>query len=283
MVELNPSESGSSSAAPTEMRPALPYRVFGTASHHLRIIGALIMREMATRYGRQGLGFAWLVGEPLIFCFGVMILWSFTKPPYEHGIRLAPFVMTGYMSLIMIRHMIGLLTSAIQSNLGLLYHRQITPMHILTGRIILELGGATTAFLIVYLVLLSINQVSLPHDYLLLYSGWLILTFVATGIALVLTGLAMRFELFERLVSLISYAMIPLSGAFFMVAWVPAAAREIYLSVPLVHGVEMIRAGVFGEFVPTYYNPIYAITWGAVLNIAGLLLIAGAREHMSSE
>ncbi len=262
---------------------SFPRRFFAGVEHHLRIIGALILREMATRYGRQGLGFVWIVGEPLIFCFGVMLLWSFTKPPYEHGVRLAPFVMTGYMSLIMIRHLISLLSSALQSNLGLLYHRRITPMHILSARIILELAGSTTAFLIVYLVLLSIEQVSPPYDYLLLYQGWLTLAWVASGFALVLAGLAMRFEVFERMVGLISYAMIPLSGVFFMVAWVPPAAQKIYLSVPFVHGVEMIRAAVFGEFVVTHYDPIYPIVWGACLNIAGLLLIAGAREHMSSD
>jgi len=264
-------------------KSSFPRRFFAVVEHHLRIIGALILREMATRYGRQGLGFVWIVGEPLIFCFGVMLLWSFTKPPYEHGVRLAPFVMTGYMSLIMIRHLISLLSSALQSNLGLLYHRRITPMHILSARIILELAGSTTAFLIVYLVLLSIEQVSLPYDYLLLYQGWLTLAWVASGLALVLAGLAMRFEVFERMLGLISYAMIPLSGVFFMVAWVPPAAQKIYLSVPFVHGVEMIRAAVFGEFVVTYYDPVYPIIWGACLNVAGLLLIAGAREHMSSD
>jgi len=64
--------------------------MFAKAARHLKIVGALMMREMATRFGREGLGFAWIVGEPLLFCFGVMILWSFTKSPYEHGIRLAP-------------------------------------------------------------------------------------------------------------------------------------------------------------------------------------------------
>lgn len=266
-----------------DKQASLPRRLFQEVERHLRIIGALIMREMATRYGRQGLGFAWIVGEPLIFCFGVMILWSFTKPPYEHGVRLGPFVMTGYMSLILIRHLISLLSSALQSNLGLLYHRRISPLHILSTRIILELGGATTAFAVVYAVLLSLGQVGLPFDYLTLYGGWFMLAWVASGLALMLSGLAMRFEIFERLISLISYAMIPLSGAFFMVAWLPPAVQSIYLKVPFVHGVEMIRAGVFGEFVPTHYDPAYAIAWGAILNISGLLLIAGARERMSSE
>ena len=138
--------------------------MFEPLIRHFRILGALIMREMATRFGREGLGFAWVVGEPLVFCFGVILLWSLTKPAYEHGVRLAPFVMTGYMSLILTRHLIGLLGSALQSNLGLLYHRQIAPLHIFGARIILELGGATTAFIIVYLVLIALRQVGLPHN-----------------------------------------------------------------------------------------------------------------------
>jgi len=253
--------------------------MFEPIVRHFRIVGALIMREMATRFGREGLGFAWVVGEPLIFCFGVIILWSFTKPAYEHGVRLGPFVMTGYMCLILCRHMIGLLNGALQANLGLLYHRQISPLHIFTARIVLELGGATVAFFIVYFVLFCLKQVGLPYNYLLLYAGWFLLAWVACGFALILAGLAMRYETFERVVGLISYVLIPVSGVFFMVSWLPPHIREIYLYVPFPHGVEMIRAAVFGEFVPTYYHPLYALSVGAVFNILGLLLIAGARDR----
>jgi capsular polysaccharide transport system permease protein len=257
--------------------------MFEPIVRHFRIVGALIMREMATRFGREGLGFAWVVGEPLIFCFGVLVLWGVTKPAYEHGVRVAPFVMTGYMCLILSRHMIGLLGGALQANLGLLYHRQIAPLHIFGARILLELGGATAAFFIVYLVLFCLKQVDLPHDYLLLYAGWGLLAWVSCGFALILTGLAMRYETFERVVGLISYILIPVSGVFFMVAWLPPGVRELYLYVPFPHGVEMIRAAVFGEFVPTYYDPLYAMSVGAVFNILGLLLIAGARDRISVE
>lgn len=252
-------------------------------SRHSRILGALIVREMSTRYGRRGLGFAWLIAEPLMFCFGVLLLWTATKPAYEHGIRLAPFVMTGYMSLILTRHMIGLLGNALQSNLGLLYHRRITPLHFFVGRILLEFGGTSAAFLVVYGVLLALGQVSLPHDYLLLYVGWLLLAWVSCGFALMLAGLAMRYEIMERLVGLISYALLPISGVFFMVAWLPAAVRPIYLLIPFVHGVEMLRAGVFGEFVPTYYDPGYALAVGTIMNILGLLIIAGSRDRLETE
>lgn len=257
--------------------------VSSAISRQSRVIGALVIREMTTRFGRQGLGFAWVMGEPLIFCFGVLILWTFTKPPYEHGIRLAPFVMTGYMSLILIRHLLALLSSAIQANLGLMYHRQVAPMHLLLARILLEFGGATGAFIVVYAILLGLGQVSLPHDYLTLYGGWLLLAWTASGFALVLAGLAMRYEIMERLVPVISYVLIPISGAFYMVSWLPASAQAYIKFIPFVHGIEMIRAGVFGEFVATHYNVPYALFTGAIMIIIGLLVISASRDRIEVE
>lgn len=257
--------------------------VASAITRHTRVIGALVMREMTTRYGRQGLGFAWIMGEPLIFCFGVLILWTATKPAYEHGVRLAPFVMTGYMSLILIRHFIALLASALQANLGLMYHRQVAPLHLLFSRALLELGGATGAFMVVYAVLLALNQVHLPHDYLLLYSGWLLLAWTAMGFALVLTGVAMRYEIMEKLVPVISYVLIPISGAFYMVSWLPPSAQAYVMYIPFVHGIEMVRAGVFGEFVATHYNIPYALFTGAIMNIIGLLIIASSRDRIEVE
>ncbi len=250
---------------------------------HTRIIGALMLREVITRYGREGLGFIWLVGEPLLFCFGILILWSVIKPAYEHGIRLGPFVMTGYMCLILLRHQISFSMSALQANVGLMHHRQVSALHLFVARNLLEFAGTTAAFIVVYTVLLTLRQVSLPHDYLLLYAGWCLMGWIGMGLGLTLAGLAMQFDILERLVPVLTYALIPLSGAFFMVEWLPPHVRETYLLIPMPHGVEMIRAAVFGEFVKTHYNPLYAVTVGAMLNIVGLLLIAKGKNRLDAE
>lgn len=254
--------------------------ILASLERHQRVLGALIMRELQTRFGRQGLGFAWLVGEPMLFCFGVVVLWTFAKPAYEHGIAVAPFVMTGYMSLLMIRHMINLLTAAIQANTGILYHRSVSPIHLLVARSLLEFIGATGAFSVVYTVLVLLGQAKLPQDYILLYGGWAIIAWASTGFALVMTGLVMRYELFERVVGLISYILIPISGAFFMVAWLPATAQKMALLVPFVHGIEMIRAGVFGEFAETHFSVIYPVMFGLVLNVLGLSLISISMDRI---
>lgn len=247
---------------------------------HGRIIGALMMREIMTRYGREGLGFLWLIGEPLIFCLGVLTMWHFIKPPYEHGIKLGPFVMTGYMSLLLLRHLIGTTITALQANSGLLYHSRIKPLHIYATRVLLEFAGATCAFIIVYTLLLALRQVSLPSDYLLLYFGWLLMLGLGSGLALTFGGLAMMSELFERLVGFLSYALIPISGAFVMTSFLPPSAQKIYLWIPFPHAVEMIRAAVFGEFVETHYDPAYALLWVLIMNLIGVVLITVASKRI---
>lgn len=252
-------------------------------SRHFRIIGALLMREMTTRFGREGLGFLWVVGEPLMFCAGVLVMWSLLKPEYEHGVRLGPFVMTGYMSLLIFRHMIGFSMGALSANIGLMYHRQVGIMHIFIARNVMEFAGGTVAFVVVYAVLLALGQVNLPADYLLLYSGWLLVGWTGFGLAMVFAGLALRFEIMERLVPFLGYAMIPLSGAFLMVGWMPAQYREAFLWVPFPNAIEMVRAGVFGEFVDTYYHADYALFAGAIMLVFAMILLGGAKNRIVIE
>lgn len=257
--------------------------VFTKIDRHRRIIGALIMREMLTRYGREGIGFMWLVAEPLMFCFGVLIMWSVIKPPYEHGVRLAPFLMTGYMSLLLLRHIVSHCLNAVQANAGLLYHRQISVLHIYLSRWLMEVAGATIAFFVVYVVLFGLGQVGLPHDVLLLYSGWFLMSLVGLGIALIFAALALQFEIVERIVQVLMYLMIPASGAFVMASWIPDKYRDAYLHIPMPNAVEMVRAGVFGEFVSTYYHASYLLACAAVLIVTGLLMVSRAKKHLEIE
>ena len=43
------------------------FRLFGL---QIKVIGALLMREIHTRYGRENIGHLWVIGEPMLFCTG---------------------------------------------------------------------------------------------------------------------------------------------------------------------------------------------------------------------
>ncbi len=251
-----------------------------TIRHHSRLVGALMMREITTRFGREWGGFLWVIGEPLLFCIGVLILWGVIKPEYEHGIRVSPFVMTGYMCLMVLRHMIGGSIGGVPANIGLLHHRQITIIHVLFTRNLSEFAGSSAAFVVVYLALFALGEVSIPSDWLLFWSGWFLVAWVAFGVSLFMAALAIRFEFMERVVPVLSYALIPASGCFQMAEWIPASYRDAYLLIPLPHGVEMVRGAVFGEFVHVYYNFPYAAAWGGVFLLAALVMFSDAKDRV---
>ena len=33
---------------------------------HMRVIGALVLRELHVRYGRENIGYLWMIGEPML-------------------------------------------------------------------------------------------------------------------------------------------------------------------------------------------------------------------------
>jgi capsular polysaccharide transport system permease protein len=247
---------------------------------HGRIIWALLLRELATRYGRSNLGFLWTVAEPLLFCAGVVALWSVVKPPYEHGVKIVPFVVTGYMPIIMVRHMINQAMGCVRSNGGLLYHRQISLLHLFAARLTLEFLGVTAAFVIVVLVLMLLGQSPPPQNLLLLYGGWCLLSWLSASLAMVLGAIAELAEAVERVVGLFTYILVPLSGTFYMVAWLPAPYQKAVLYLPFIHPVEMIRGGFFGPGTLTIFDPLYAAAWAGGLTVLGLLLLRLVRARV---
>ena len=68
-----------------------------------RVIGALIIRELVTRFGRENIGFLWVMVEPLLFASLVGILWRYMKGPEMHGVSVVAFVASGYIGLTLFR------------------------------------------------------------------------------------------------------------------------------------------------------------------------------------
>jgi len=258
-------------------------RLADAADTHRRIIWALLMRELATRYGRDNLGFLWVIAEPMIFAGAVSVLWSVIRAPYEHGIRVVPFIITGYLPLILLRQTVGFSVGVVRVNQALLYHRQITPLHLFVARFSIEALGISLAYIVIVLGLNLLGLMSLPKNLLLLYGGWFLLAWMSFGIALITGALGQIFEFVERFVQVITYVLIPVSGAFYMAAWLPPKFRAGVLTIPFIHCFEMMRAGFFGEFIPAYYNPLYPAAWASGLTLAGLLLVQFVRGRVEVE
>lgn len=235
-----------------------------------RCIYALAIRDLMMRYGRDNVGFLWVVIEAMILCVGVMIIWSLLRPELNRGVGVILLAFTGYMLLTMWRHFTGAGIGLVQQNAGLLYHRHISLLDTFISRLFLEFAAMTASLVFLGTVLLDAGLIDPPHDLGLIVVGWLSMAALSTSVALNLAVLTEYSRVAERLVQPFQYFMLPISGAFYMVNWLPSTLRDMAWYVPTVHCYEMFRAGFVGDEVVTYYTVWYPLLWSLCLTCLGV-------------
>lgn len=238
----------------------------------LRVIYALLMREIITRYGRHNFGFMWLFLEPMLFTTGIVILWYNLKGAHSN-ISIVPFAVTGYSTVLMWRNTANRVVHAVEANMGLLYHRNVQILDVFLARMILEMAGATMSFLFLSTVLILLGFMKIPVDFLTIVEGWFLLAWFSIALGLVVGSLAELSEIIDRFWHTITYLLFPLSGAAFMVHWLPPALQKFVLYMPMLHSVEMIRHGYYGDLIPTYENIPYFIWCNLCLTFLGLYMV----------
>jgi capsular polysaccharide transport system permease protein len=245
-----------------------------------RVIHALLMREVITRFGRENLGVLWLIGEPMLFTLGVATLWSAAGLSHGSGLPIISFAITGYSSVLMWRNTASRCNSAIHQNFNLLYHRNVQVVDVFATRIVLELAGATASFVILTVFFVSIGAIKPPVDLFMVLFGWLMLAWFGASLGLALGSATAYSELIDRIWHPVSYLLFPLSGAAFMVDWLPPLGRQVVLLLPMVHGVEIVREGFFGNTVRTHHDAAYMAVCCLVLNLIGLFLARDAQRRI---
>ena len=222
-----------------------------------RVLRALMMREVITRFGRHNIGVLWLIGEPMLFTLGVAALWSAAGLSHGSGLPILAFAITGYSSVLMWRNSVSRATSSLHANFNLLYHRNVKVIDVFLTRIVLEMAGATASFIVLSIIFIAGGWIEPPEDMVQVVFGWLMLAWFGTSLSLTVAAASAYSEVVDRLWHPIAYLLFPLSGAAFMVDWLPPAGQQVVLMLPMVHGVEMIREGYFGGHVRTHYDIAY--------------------------
>jgi ABC-type polysaccharide/polyol phosphate export permease len=248
-----------------------------------RVIVALMMREVITRFGRHNLGALWLIAEPMIFTVGVATVWSLADTGRGDGLPIIAFAITGYSTVLMWRNTVSHSVGAIHSNFNLLFHRNVKVIDLLLTRILLEIGGATASFILLVLIFLIAEKIEPPQDLMRVLFGWCMLAWFGLGLGLTVGAATAYTPIVERIWQPIAYLLFPLSGAAYMADWLPQGTRDILLLLPMVHSVEYIREGFFGPAVTYHYDMAYMAACNLGLTLVGLWLVRDAGYRVESE
>jgi capsular polysaccharide transport system permease protein len=268
-----------------QLRESLSYSettFIGSVRIQGRVIKALSKRDILARFGREGLGFLWLILEPAIFTVGVAVLFTFfmSHDGQHSDIPIAAFCLTGYSTIMLWRGMTGKLLGAVKANRGLLYHRNVKVIDLCFSRALIETIACGTALIFVTLVFWGLGIVSLPVDPLSAFFGYVFYAWFSFNVACIFAYAFSVSEVVERIAHVVLYLSIPLMGGFFMVSWMPDSVQSFLLLSPLVNAIELLREGFFGTNSGAKYSISYLIYVNLPLTLIGLILLRKIKRQL---
>lgn len=248
-----------------------------------RVIIALMIRELTTRFGRENIGFLWVMAEPLLFAVLVGTAYTYMIGEQEHGVSVIAFIASGYIPLTVMRNSFSRCVNIFVANGALLYHRQVKVLDFVIVRFMIEMIGGMMAYFAIGLILIALGLFPVPANIGLMLAGWCLYMLFVFSVCLVIAPASETSEVLEKLLPVTVYVAIPLSGTFNMASWLGPEARSILMYSPFVNGMELMRYGLFGDDVRPYYNVWNPLAASALVALIGLALCRRVRRTLVVE
>ncbi|WP_165190186.1 ABC transporter permease [Caulobacter soli] len=244
------------------------------------VIGALIMRELHTRYGRENIGYLWMIVEPMLLAAAVGALHAKAGGGHAGIFHPVPFALGGYCVFMIFRSVIGRSETTLEANKPLLYHRTVTLFDMLLARALLE-GAATLAALVILLAGTWALGMGAPIARPLTFIGAvLLMTWFAFALSMPVCAASYLSKAVGKFVHPIIYIAMPISGGFFLLAWIPQPFRGWLSWSPLNQIFEMLHTSQFEAIESRYFDPLYIVEWCLALTLVGLLSLRVVRPHV---
>lgn len=267
-----------SEAAPRVLPLSLPPRAGSPRFRRLRVLGALVIREMGQRFGRSSGGYLWALAEPLggILLLSVAFSLALRTPPM--GTNFMLFYATGVIPFSMFQTMSKGVSSAIKSNKGLLNYPVVTALDAVFAKFVLNF----MTILIIAVVLISgvilIAGVHVNFDPAAVATAFICAALLGLGVGTLNCVLFGLFPTWSNIWGVLTRPLFILSAVFYTFQSAPPAFQAVLWWNPLVHVIGLMRSGFYGSYEADYVSLPY------VLGIALTLFVIGAyllRRHES--
>ncbi len=251
------------------------------AATQARVVLALMLREIKSRFGRQKLGYIWAVLEPTAFIALFAILFSYAHQSAPSGMPVVPFMITGIAPFILFRSTMTQTMGAIETNRVLLTFPQIKLLDLVLARALLEIATLTVVFFLILAGAHALGYtIKIENPLRVLFAlGCLAVT--GFGLGAIVAALVPFARSTQQIVPI--FAGRPLffvSGLFFTAEMLPTGVREVLLLNPLLHMIEWLRSAFFVEFESAYASPAYALGAALVTTCLGLVMLRGLRKRI---
>ena len=249
-----------------------PSSVVAALSSQKRIIGALMLRDMKTRFGRSHVGYFIAILWPLLHMLGIMGVQYFAGRVTPIGTDLTIFSATGVLPYILCIYPARMMMMGIVSNQPLLLFSIVKTTDMIAARVVLETLTACVVLFVFMAILYTAGVDIQPLDSA--EAVFAVLASILLGISMGCVN-AVFFALFRMgwmvVFILITISLYASSGAFILSSNIPERIRDVLWFNPLFQCVEWLRSAYYDGYGHSSLSRTYVIGFSVVCLALGLI------------
>ncbi|MCS7231519.1 MAG: ABC transporter permease [Elusimicrobiota bacterium] len=244
-----------------------------------RVVIALLVRELKTRFGKYRLGFIWAFLEPMLLMSVFIGIRGIMAGSIRGGIErfiyhieYPLFLASGLLPFFLFRHSVTQLMNTITANRGLFAYQPVKPIDAFLARWFLEGLIFIVLWIFIFGALYKLNftfEIKNPLGLIAMYFLFYLFSF---GIGLIFSIAVELFDELRNIISIIMLLLFFLSGIFFSILQIPERYRIFLLWNPVLHFIELCRENMFYLYEIEDCSYLYVIIATLVSLFLGLSL-----------
>jgi ABC-type polysaccharide/polyol phosphate export permease/Tfp pilus assembly protein PilF len=246
-----------------------------------RVIYAIMLRDIRTRFGHTKLGYFWAIMEPIthLATLGV-VFYALNRAPPPVGDNLFLFYVTGLVPFLMFSHISHDVMSAAEANNVMLQLPIVKRTDIMVAHALRQFATELCVGIVIFSIAALLGQRGVPADPLTAMAAITLLGLLAVGVGAFNLVIVEAFPSYETLYASLIRLLYVASGIYFSPISMPDWVREILTWNPILQGIELFRSGFFPQYEPHWLDVNYLLVWVVASIGIGFALERALRARM---
>ena len=223
------------------------------------VLGALILRDMRTRFGRTAIGFVVAIAWPLTHLLAMLGVWVAIGRAVPLGTNNVVFFGTGIMPYLLCLYPGRMMMLAIQQNKPMLLFPVVKVIDIILARALLEMITAMCVLLAFCTILYIAGVEFLPNRPDIAIAAIAVTVLYGISVGLISCVILVLFPMWVAIFILIMIAQWITSGALYLPSMMPPWVLDYIVYNPLYHCISWLRTAYYDGYGGSTVDPMYVV------------------------
>jgi capsular polysaccharide transport system permease protein len=256
------------------------YGLWSAAQRQRRVLHALMLRYIRTRFFGNGLGYLVGIAWPLSHILILVMMFIFAGRTAPYGDSTVLFIATGVVPFMIFSYLARLMMLSVMRARPLLAFPEVKVIDLLLAAALLEMLAAVCVTIVLVVMAWFAGIDVTPRDIVEAAYAFGAAILLGLGFGLVNSVIALAYPAWFTGYALINILLWVTAGVFFVPDALPQVLREIAAYQPVLQVVEWTRSAYYEGYGGVVLDRPYVIGYACVTIFLGLVLERAMRGHL---